>query len=90
MGTKHGRPLAAHGVDLPEYFDPHYNCWMEVLRFDSRQLNPRYEARAQAIRRSLLGVPVVCASSGYRGLQEWLRAPENLVVHPAKAGMQVA
>jgi hypothetical protein len=28
--------LVAGGVDLKPYFDPHYGCHMEVLRFDSR------------------------------------------------------
>jgi hypothetical protein len=39
-----GRPLSVGGVDLPPYYDPQYGCDMEILRFDSREPNPRFEA----------------------------------------------
>jgi hypothetical protein len=38
-----GTPLTAHGVALPSYYDPQYKCDMEILRFESSFLNPRYE-----------------------------------------------
>ena len=31
-----GMPLEWDGAELPPYYDPHYKCEMEVLRFDSR------------------------------------------------------
>ncbi|MEZ5353341.1 MAG: hypothetical protein R2762_11950 [Bryobacteraceae bacterium] len=37
-----GRSLEVDGVEIPRYFDPRYDCDMEVLRFDSTQPNPRY------------------------------------------------
>src|ERR1019366_6402395 len=37
-----GRPLAWDGVELPPYYDRRYRCQMEVLRFDSRETNPKY------------------------------------------------
>lgn len=37
-----GRSLEVDGTELPPYFDPGYDCQMEVLRFDSRSLNERY------------------------------------------------
>lgn len=39
-----GRPLQLAGVELPPYYDPMYECRMEVLRFDSRKPHTRYEA----------------------------------------------
>jgi hypothetical protein len=39
-----GRPLRCGSVELPIYFDPQYGCEMELLRFDSTELNPRYES----------------------------------------------
>lgn len=39
-----GRPLSAGGRDLPPYYDPQYGCDMEILRFDSSEPNPRFEA----------------------------------------------
>ncbi|HEY4361363.1 MAG TPA: hypothetical protein VGN17_10350 [Bryobacteraceae bacterium] len=39
-----GRPLRNRAVELPSYYDPQYSCDMEVLRFDSTELNPRFES----------------------------------------------
>jgi hypothetical protein len=38
-----GLSLTAQGAALPPYYDPQYKCEMEILRFDSSFLNPRYE-----------------------------------------------
>lgn len=37
-----GISLEHSGSELPSYFDPQYNCEMEVLRFHSWAPNPRY------------------------------------------------
>jgi hypothetical protein len=55
-----GRSLACGEVELPSYFDPAYGCRMEVLRFDSRQLNPRYLVMAKEIGACLEASPVLC------------------------------
>jgi hypothetical protein len=47
------------GVELPPYFDPHYNCIMEMLRFDSRRPNPKYLALIDALKERLAEVLVV-------------------------------
>lgn len=54
-----GRPLGIAGIELPPYFDSSYDCQMEVLRFDSRELNPRYEEMAATLGEDLIGT-VVC------------------------------
>jgi hypothetical protein len=51
--------MMADGQELPPYFDPHYNCQMEVLRFDSRQPNPKYAALVSEISELLAVAPVV-------------------------------
>jgi hypothetical protein len=38
-----GRPLRNRAVELPSYYDSQYGCEMELLRFDSTELNPRFE-----------------------------------------------
>jgi hypothetical protein len=48
-----GASLEADGIELPGYFDPSYDCMMEVLRFDSRNLNPRYRAMSAELSRHL-------------------------------------
>ena len=55
-----GRSLAWDGEELPAYFDPHYNCRMHILGFDSRHPNPRYEEAIRQIEQYLPNVPVIC------------------------------
>jgi hypothetical protein len=56
------RSLGSTGVDLPSYYDPHYGCEMEALRFDSDLPNPKYRKWIEELRSSLELAPVV-----YRG-----------------------
>jgi hypothetical protein len=37
-----GRPMESNGWQLPPYYDPHYDCQMEIMRFYSWEPNPRY------------------------------------------------
>jgi hypothetical protein len=55
-----GRSLEWDSDSIPPYFDPHYNCRMHILGFDSRHPNPKYEESIEEIRESLLNVPVIC------------------------------
>jgi len=55
-----GRGLSASDAELPVYYDPLYKCEMQLLRFDSRCPNPKYEERVEAVRNQLLTVPVIC------------------------------
>lgn len=56
-----GAPLHADGNTLPKYYDPGYGCDMELLRFDSRSLNPRFEPLLEKARAMLAGAPVILA-----------------------------
>jgi hypothetical protein len=55
-----GRPLECEGVPLPSYFDPQYNCEMEILRFDSTVRSPRYAGRIAELQFGLNDISVVC------------------------------
>ena len=55
-----GEPLAWEGAEIPAYYDPLYGCEMEVIRFDSRSPNPRFEPMLSDIYAQIAGVPVVC------------------------------
>ncbi len=55
-----GCSLTAFGEPLPRYFDPDYNCDIEMLRFDSRRPNPVYASLIDEVRASLLTTPIVC------------------------------
>ena len=55
-----GRPLMWDGAELPPYYDPHYKCEMEVLRFDSRIPSMKYQATIDEMRSEIPSVPVIC------------------------------
>jgi hypothetical protein len=57
-----GRPIEWEGVPLPSYFDPQYNCEMEILRFDSTVRNARYALRIAELQATLAKTPVICLS----------------------------
>jgi hypothetical protein len=54
-----GLPLEAHGLELPPYYDPAYDCQMEVMRFYSWEPNPRYRMWVDDIMAELGGIPVL-------------------------------
>ena len=54
-----GRPLQSEDVVLPPYFDPHYECMMEVICFDSRQPNPKFSRLVELLHEKLLSIPIV-------------------------------
>jgi len=55
-----GRSLTVGPVTLPDYFDPVYNCHMEILRFDASEPNPRYTSYIEDLRSELMAAPVFC------------------------------
>lgn len=56
-----GRALSCDGVDLPGYYDPQYQCEMEILGFDSHCPNAKYSASIEDYRQELRNLPVICA-----------------------------
>jgi hypothetical protein len=68
-----GKPLVVNGLEIPSYYDPQYNCEMEMLCFDSRQLNPRYRAWAEELQSDLMTAPVVFSPLAMQGEREVVR-----------------
>jgi hypothetical protein len=58
-----GVPIHVKGLPAPAYFDPAYNCEMELLKFDSRNLNPRFGGVLDKMRELLLGAPVIATGT---------------------------
>ena len=54
-----GRPLQFEDTVLPPYFDPHYDCVMEIVRFDSRRPDPQFGGLVRALHEKLLSIPVI-------------------------------
>lgn len=64
-----GRSLNHHGVDLPVYYDPQYDCKMEILKFYSWAPNPRYAVWIRQMREELSRISVITRHHGDQG---WL------------------
>jgi len=61
-----GRNLQTGGQTIPRFFEPAWGCDMELLRFDTNSLNPRFEATLASARRRLLTSPVFSADAPCR------------------------
>lgn len=59
-----GSHLEASGNTVPSYFDPRYQCEMELLRFDSRRPQPKFAPLIESLSTRLRDVLVVAASPG--------------------------
>lgn len=52
--------VEADGIELPSYYDAHYGCDMELLRFDSRRPDAKYAAKVRELMAELRSAPVLC------------------------------
>jgi hypothetical protein len=52
-------PLSWRGAELSSYFDPKYGCEMEILQFDSRHPNPKYNRAIGEFCRAIAAAPVI-------------------------------
>lgn len=53
-------PITWSGDRLPPYYEPKYQCQMEVLEFDSRRPNPKYRADVEDYVTELSAAAVIC------------------------------
>jgi hypothetical protein len=58
-----GAPLAADGAPVPSYYDPRYGCEMEILRFDSRRPNPKFNDLIERLRERMASVSILAPST---------------------------
>jgi hypothetical protein len=54
-----GLSLTHKGRQLPSYYDPQYNCKMELLKFYSWAPNPRYAIWIRQLQEELSRIPVI-------------------------------
>jgi hypothetical protein len=84
-----GAPLRAGEAELPPYFDPDYECEMEILKFDSAAPNPKFEPWIEQLRVQLATVEVIAPSQPRRRTREEWRNPyrrfEGAVLPAARA-----
>jgi len=58
-----GAPLAADGAPVPSYYDPRYGCEMEILRFDSRHPNPKFNNLIERLREKMATVSILAPAA---------------------------
>ena len=58
-----GAPLAADGAPVPSYYDPRYGCEMEILRFDSRHPNPKFNSLIERLREKMASVSILAPTA---------------------------
>jgi hypothetical protein len=58
-----GSNLEVGRTVVPSYFDPKYNCEMELLRFDSRRPNAKYTGLIELLRERLTNVSVIASDA---------------------------
>ena len=73
-----GQPLSVDNTELPKYFDPEYECEMEILRFDSSAPNPKFAPWVDQLKMEMASVPVVAVQPNpwVRVRTETMEAPE--------------
>ena len=69
-----GQSLKVGQLDVPPYYDPQYDCEMEILRFDSSAPQQRFESKVQTYEFDLSQTPVVQSESSS---QLWARSLMN-------------
>lgn len=67
--------------EFPRYFDPQYDCEMEILRFDSAAANPRFVPWIEQIRSEMALMEVITA--GVQLKPRAIPAPDCLVASSA-------
>jgi hypothetical protein len=54
-----GTPLEIDGHPMPRYYDPQYECEMELLRFDSRVVQAKYSDSLDGVLGEFGNIPVI-------------------------------
>jgi hypothetical protein len=76
-------PLAVDGLEIPSYYDPHYRCQMEALRFDSDFPSPKYAKAIDELRSRMEMTPVICRASE---TPEWCGRSPAIELPAGKSG----
>ena len=51
--------MQVEGLEVAPYYDPHYECEMELLQFDTRRPSPRYLGAIEMLQQKLMETPVI-------------------------------
>lgn len=54
-----GSRFESEGVSIPQYYDPHYDCEMELLRFDTRRPATKYAGVVSMLKRRMADIHVI-------------------------------
>jgi hypothetical protein len=86
-----GSGLESEGTALPSYYDPQYDCEMELLRFDSRRPSAKYARLVEMLKHSVARAEVVdCrAAATISERHEWIGAASGQIA-PLLGGLMTA
>jgi hypothetical protein len=57
-----GAPLATGEATVPRYYDPRYDCDMEILRFDSRYPGKKYASLVKLLQQKMSEIQVIAST----------------------------
>jgi hypothetical protein len=57
-----GAPLATGDATVPRYYDPRYDCDMEILRFDSRYPGSKYAGLVKLLQQKMSEIQVIASA----------------------------
>jgi hypothetical protein len=57
-----GAPLATGEATVPRYYDPRYDCDMEILRFDSRYPGKKYASLVKLLQQKMSEIQVIASA----------------------------
>jgi hypothetical protein len=84
-----GSHLEGDGYVVPAYYDPKYDCQMEILRFDARRPRAQFARMVESLRAAFASIPVFAVDGAMvEGSTSVASAPSGLVtqqVHLAVA-----
>lgn len=79
--------LCAEDTSLGSYYEPQYDCLMEMLRFDSRRANRRFVGWIEELRSHMAGASVIACGDAVPAFSLWRAGPIEMPHLLAKAAM---
>lgn len=79
-----GGPLRGQDYEIPRYFDPNYDCDMELLRFDTRKPSPRFVRMVNSLKGAFDRLAVYAPGDyGY----DWSQSATPLAARASVSGL---
>jgi hypothetical protein len=67
-----GDSLFCAGKEIPKYFDPAYQCEMELLKLQTRAMNPKFESMLAPLRQTISTATVLQPETEHSAVSQWV------------------